>query len=224
MISTPPAICSAPQVFRAVGAASGNWSPYAEARATGSVKTSGLHGSAQLDEDPRRGRYALHFDVAVMGRSAEVYDGKTVWAQDISGGVHPYDAWFPVERATTDAYLLRRGYLAPHTGATFTCLGTRRQDNRDVLVIRIRPRGGISADVAVDAKSHLIASITEQFPLTTQVTRYADYRRVGSAVLPFSIESGTKAEPADGYDFEVQRYRLFARCNEARFSAPRTHG
>jgi hypothetical protein len=219
--SMPPA-CRAPYVFAQVRATVGGgyWNAVAQTTAYGRATMEGLRGTARLDDDLSRGRYAQRFSLSVVGSSAEVDDGTTVWAQDHSGGVHAYDAPFPRRRAVTSAYLTRRGYLDPRTTARLTCLGTRVEGNRSVTVIRVQPRGGIPADLAIDVQTHLLASVTERLPITTSVTTYADYRAVDDVVLPFSIMSGTKAEPADGYAVAVTRYRIRSRARDADFAKP----
>ena len=223
MIATPAPICDVSRTLADMRAAIGgqHWNSLAEATATGSVTMSGLKGTARFNLDFRSGRYAEYFDVAVMGGSVEVYDGTSVWAKDISGGVHPYDAWFPRERARTDAFILSGAYLDPRSGATYSCAGTRKENGRDVFVIRVQPRGGIPAQLAVDPRTHLLASVTERFPITTRVTRYADYRTIDGVVLPFSISQGTEIEPDDGFTFNVQRYDVRRSVVAADFSRPK---
>ncbi|HTU70165.1 MAG TPA: aspartyl protease family protein [Candidatus Baltobacteraceae bacterium] len=198
------------------------WHGVVETSANGLVAISGLHGTGRLDTDVARGRYAEQFNVAAMGPSAEVYDGTTTWAQDISGGVHPYDTPFARERAITSAFLDRREYFDPLARATITCLGTRVEDGRSVVVIRVRPVGGISADLAIDTRTHLLASVSEQLPLPMDdgVTRYADYRTVGGRVLPFSISVGTQSSPGDGFAFSVTRYVVRPRARNSDFAKP----
>ena len=100
-------------MLAAVRAAAGGerWDSAGALEATGSATISGLRGSAKFSDDLRTGRFARRFHIAVMGDRADVYDGTTLWAQDISGGVHPRDAEFPRTLALTDGYLARRGYL-----------------------------------------------------------------------------------------------------------------
>src|SRR5579862_4868850 len=86
--------CEPGRVLREMRSALGGgaWSEIAQSSAYGKATIAGLRGSARFDDDLRGGRYAWHFDIAVMGTSAEIYDGTTAWAQDISGGVRPYDS------------------------------------------------------------------------------------------------------------------------------------
>jgi hypothetical protein len=201
----------------AVGGA--RWNGVAELAAYGRATVSGLHGSARFDDDLVGGRYARRFQIEVMGFNAEIFDGSTTWVQDISGGVHPYDSPYARKQAVTNAYLARRGYFDPRA-ASLTCLGTRVVDGHPQVLIRVQPNGGSSADLAIDAQTNLLASVTQRAPLERFVVTYADYRTVDGVVLPFSISSGTANDPADDYAFAVTRYELRRDVRSADFSKP----
>ncbi len=222
-MSTPPA-CSAPyELSRARSAAGGNaWNGVAEITAGGQIIVAGLPGTARLETDLVGGRYAQYFDVPEMGASAEVYDGETIWAQDISGGVHPYDAPFARKRSITSAYLDRRAYFDPRPAATITCAGTRVEAGQTLIVIRVAPTGGIPADLAIDTRSHLVKSVTMQLPLPSDdgTTRYDDFRRVEGLMLPFSISSGTLTKPTDGYRLRVRHYQILRHTRNGGFAKP----
>ncbi len=96
----------------------------------------------------------------------------------------------------------------------------QRRDGRDVVVIRVQPREGTSADLAIDAQTHLLASISERLPTTTEITRFDDYRLVDGAARPFIVMSGTAAEPANGYTFEVRRYAVLPVAQSSDFEKP----
>ncbi|MGB6984348.1 MAG: aspartyl protease family protein [Candidatus Aquilonibacter sp.] len=192
------------------------WAPVAEVSASGTAQTSGLRGTARFDDDLRGGRYARRFDIAVMGANADVFDGTADWVQDISGGVRRIDSPYARAEAITDAYLARRGYFDPRDEATLACVGDRAGET----LIRVEPRGGIPAELAIDAQTHLLTSVSARAPLGIKVTRYADYRQVGDLVLPFSIRVGTRTSPDDDYAVAVTRYELAQRDNPADFSPP----
>lgn len=203
-------------------AASGgsNWHNVAEIAAYGKATISGLRGSARFNDDLRAGRYARRFQIAVMGSSAEIYDGATIWAQDMSGGVRPHDSPYAREQAVTNAYLARRGYFDSQSAASVTCAGPRLADGHSQVVIRVQPSGGSVADLAIDTRTHLLASTAQREPLDRFIVTYADYRAVDGLVLPFSISSGTAKEPSDDYAFTVTRYRLLRSVSDADFSKP----
>ncbi|MGB6518912.1 MAG: aspartyl protease family protein [Candidatus Cybelea sp.] len=220
-LASPPT-CDARLVLAQMRTAMGGaeWNEIGELAASGSATVAGLHGTAQFDDDLTGGRYARRFRIAVMGPSAEIYDGTTVWAHDISGGVHPHDSPYARREAVTNAYLARRGYFDQRSGATVTCFGTQVEGNRSETAIRVEPRGGIAADLTIDAQTHLLTSVSLRAPLERSVVTYADYRMVDGVVLPFSISSGTTADPADDYAFAVSRYVLRPRAASGDFARP----
>jgi hypothetical protein len=219
LASPPPcdARLALAQMRTAIGA---GWNEIGEVSAYGSVTIAGLHGTAHFNDDLSQGRYAQRFSIPVMGPSAEIYDGATVWARDISGGVHPYDSPYARREAVTKAYLARRGYLDPRADAEVTCLGAQVEGNRSETVIRVQPKGGIPADLTIDAQTHLLTSVSRRASLEESVVTYADYRTVDGVVLPFSISSGTKADPVDDYAFVVKHYVLRPRAASGDFAKP----
>jgi hypothetical protein len=214
--------CRATQILTQMRSATGagNWAGIAETSAYGRVVTSGLRGTGRFDNDVVRGRSALRFNVAVMGSEAQVYDGSTVWSQDISGGVRPYDSPYARKQSITDAYLARRGYFNQSDPATLTCLGKRLDGGRSITVIRVQPSGGSPADLAIDAQTHLLTSVTERAPLEMSIVTYADYRTIGGVVLPFSLSSGTKADRSADYSVAVTRYALRHSARDTDFAKP----
>jgi hypothetical protein len=216
--------CNAGALFAQVAATTGGaaWNRAGEITASGALTSSGLHGVAQLRDDVRGGRYARWSILPVKGSNAEVYDGQMVWARDISGGVHAYDSWYPRSRAVTEAFLTRRGYLDPHSDAAMTCAGVAGSGAAADELVRVAPRGGIPAVVAVNTRSHLIDSIAIRTPISTDVTTFADYRQAGSLVLPFSISTASLFEPANGDHVEVTRYGVSDRVDAADFEKPST--
>jgi PDZ domain/Aspartyl protease len=197
-----------------------NWDRIAETSAFGDATMAGLRGRARFDDDLMRGRFARRFWIEVMGASAEVYDGKMLWAQDISGGVRPYDSPYARQQSLTNAYLARRGYFAPEPGATFSCGESKGEGGRSEWVIHVQPHGGSPAELAIDAETNLLASISQRTPLETSVVTYADYRTIEGVVLPFSISSGTKSNPSDDYKVVVSRYVLRRDARHGDFSKP----
>lgn len=220
LASVPPPACIADLAAMRAATGGSHWDTIAQTTAFGRVTDSGLHGTARLDADLVGGRSARRFTLPVVRGETQVDDGRAVWYQDISGGVHAYDAPFARRRAITDEYLTRHGEFAAHPAARITCLGARVEDGRSVTVVRVRPPGGIPADLAIDPRTHLLTSVSERLPTTTAVTHFSDYRQAGDIVLPFAIASGTLHEPADGDAVEVLRYVLGAHVHDADFAKP----
>jgi PDZ domain/Aspartyl protease len=223
-LAVSPAVtpCTVSAVFAQVRAATGGsaWNAVGEIAASGTVTSSGLRGVAVLRYDLRHGRYAVRLSLPVAGTSDEVYDGRTVWSRDISGGVHPYDSWYPRARAVTDAYIARRGYLDPHATASFACLGRAKDGQHQTELVRVQPRDGMPAVLSIDTRSHLLDSVTIRTPTTTDVTTFADYRQASGLVLPFTVSSGTVFEPANSYKIDVTRYVISDRVAASDFRKP----
>jgi hypothetical protein len=215
--------CNAAALFAQVAAATGGaaWNRVGEITASASLASSGLRGTAEFSDEIRDGRYARWSTLPVKGSEAQVYDGQSLWARDISGGVHPYDSWYPRARAVTEAFITRRGYLDPRSGAAMTCVGFTGSGDDRAEMVRVAPRGGIPAVVTVDTRSHLINFVAIRTPITTDVTTFGDYRQVGGIVLPFAISRASLFEPANGDRVEVTRYTLSPRVRAADFVRPR---
>jgi hypothetical protein len=223
LIASVSIACNAAALFAQVAATTGGaaWNRAREVTASGALVSSGLRGTAQLSDEIRDGRYARWSTLPVKGSNAEVYDGQRLWVRDISGGVHPYDSWYPRTRAVTEAFLTRRGYLDPRSGAAMTCIGFTGRGPDRAEMVRVAPPGGIPVVVTVDTRSHLINSVAIRTPITTDVTTFGDYRQVGGIVLPFSISRASLFEPANGALVEVTRYAVSPRVRAADFVRPR---
>ena len=222
LIASISLACNAAALFAQVAAVTGGaaWNRVGEITASGTLVSSGLRGTAELRDDIRDGRYARWSTLPVKGSEGDVYDGHSVWARDISGGVHPYDSWYPRARAITEAFLTRRGYLDPRSGAAMACVGFTGRGADRAEMVRVAPRRGIPTVVAVDARSHLIGSVAIRTPITTDVTTFGDYRQVGGIVLPFSISTASLFEPANGDRVDVTRYTVSPRVRPADFERP----
>jgi len=223
LIAAAAIACNATTLLSQVAAATGgaSWKTSGEITAVGRLTSSGLHGTARLAQDVITGRYANYASLPVVGTTVQTFDGTTVWTRDISGGVHPYDSWYPRARAVTEAYLTRRAYLDPHARGSVACVGPAANESSGKALVRVEPHGGIPALLTIDTQTHLVDSIAVQTPITTDVTTYADYRQAGPLVLPFLISHASTFEPANADRMEVTQYRISRRVKAADFAKPR---
>jgi PDZ domain/Aspartyl protease len=223
LIAAATLSCNPSALFAQVAAATGGaaWKGVGEVSAVGHLTSSGLHGVASFNDDVQSGRYANRSTLPVAGTTIEVYDGRTDWARDISGGVHAYDSWYPHARALTEAYLTRRAYLDPNAQAKFTCAGTGTSGGVSTNLVAVQPPGGIPATLAIDSRTHLIDSIAIRAPIDTDVATFADYRQVGGLVLPFSISHASSFEPENGDRITVTRYMVSRSVTVSDFKKPR---
>ena len=168
---------------------------------TGSERASGLRGrwSRTTDLDSGRTRQISDFEVF---STAEVWDGRNDWRQDMSGGVHPIDSAFMRQVHVTDAWLAQFGYLRRDAlGATIEALADQAADGRNFAVLRATPRGGQPVELWFDKSSNLLARTVQAMTIDVRTVRYADYRNVGGMLLPFRIT--TDYGSADNLD-EIQ--------------------
>lgn len=222
LIAAATIACNPGALFSQVAAATGGaaWKSVGEVSAVGTLASSGLHGIAEYHWDVRSGRYTNRQTLSVAGETLEVYDGRTDWVRDISGGVHAYDAWFPRALALTQAYLTRRAYLDPNVKATVACAGLGTSGSDATQLVRVQPPGGVPATLAINTRTHLVESIAIRAPIETDVTTFADYRQVGRLVLPFTISHASTFEPENGDRTEVTRYTVGSKATASDFQKP----
>jgi hypothetical protein len=226
LIAAATISCNPAALFGQVAAATGGaaWKSVGEVSAVGSLRSSGLNGTAAFHDDMRSGRYTNRQTLSVAGETLEVYDGRADWVRDISGGVHAYDAWFPRALALTQAYLTRRSYLDPNSQATVTCAGSGTSGRDTTQLVRVQPPGGVPATLAINTRTHLVESISIREPIETDVTTFADYRQVGRLVLPFTISHASTFEPENGDRTEITRYTVSATATASDFKKPQETG
>jgi hypothetical protein len=195
------------------------WDLIGEIKANGEERVAGLHGTATWFQDVRTGRFAVHSDLGIKGFS-EVFDGMTQWRQDASGGVHPLNSEDARARTSSDAFLVRRGYLKPEIEASeVRWLGQRTEKNRTYSAIQITPQTGEPIEMWIDDSTHLIDRTIQIFPTSEITTRYADYRLVGSLMLPFQI-TVSDDDPGDDDVLQIHSYALENSAQDSHFARP----
>jgi len=185
--------------------------------ATGTTRSDGIDGEFVADVDFVNGRYSVVRSNPLF-KTAAVFDGRVVWVQDRSNGVHPLDAPSAVAAAVTQSYLNRQAYLAPNfSSAHVTCKGERLQDGHAYNIVYITPKNGRAFEQWIDAKTHLVSQVIEKTPTSTVITRYSDYREIGPLVLPFVV---VQQEQGDVETSTYASYTLNASKRDAAFRRP----
>ena len=92
-------------------APAGNGQPHETLVATGRIAAAGLEGTWQSVNDLGDGRFATRTDLKAF-RTADIYDGRTHWRIERSGGSHKLDSPFAERRTRTSAWLVGRGVSA----------------------------------------------------------------------------------------------------------------
>jgi len=154
------------RTFQTVADAAGGvmqWKAATEIKAVGTETDSGLSGPLRVRTNLRTGAFEEYRNVRAQP-TATGFDGQRTWYRDSSGWVHYHDSPDAIAAQVTKRYLSRHGYFWPERyPALFRCLGQRIEKGRAFNVMRIKPDGGQSVDVWINASSHLI----DRWPTTT---------------------------------------------------------
>ena len=204
----------AQSVLSAAARAMGRFDPAATIETHGSIDAEGRTGDYREAVRIRDGAFATGADYSQFS-DREGYDGRVRWRQDRSGASHALNAPFSRADAVTIAWIKRRGFLQPGT-ARVERLKHEQLDGHAAIVLTMRPRGGNAIDLAFDDSSHLLVRVQRARPLSILTETYGDYRRVGKAMVPFTI--GIE-DSGDVQSIHLARYQQ-VRAASVRFSAP----
>jgi hypothetical protein len=194
---------------------SGDWSRVAILRATGSITQSGLDGTYALDHDVRDGRSDERATFAPFA-TRDVWDGKTAWHQDNSGGVHPHDGAYSQRRLVDDAWLVKRGWLREDALGAYVGPVAHAGGLDRVTVV---PSGGEAMDLSFDRSTRDLVKVRRTRPTSTDTITYGDFRDVDGLRLPFAID--TVSSDGDATSVKVARIEAVPRVNADIFARPR---
>jgi len=195
------------------------WDTVSRISATGEKTSFGLRGTYRSVEDLTHGFFEVKCDYKIFVNE-EGFDSAGRWRQDNSGQIHPLDSMEAKEVAVTEAYLAARGYLFPErVPAAISSLGSSREGAAIYLRIIATPTHGRVVTLWINASTHLLDRAVLQLSIGEKVIRYADYRRVGSLILPFSISVEHRDENETGVAV-VQSYDVAAPSNQPEIVRP----
>ena len=160
--------------------------------ASGTLSGEGLESTWHQAVDTGSGAWRI--DVTHPARSyADGADTGGRWHRDVSGGVHPFDSAEGRAIASTEAWLLRFGWLDTDSAAMGPSVITRER-GLDLRRTVATPPGGREVTLWFDQTSgHLVRASFRASFLT--VTRdYADYRDTRGVALPYRVESVAKTD------------------------------
>jgi hypothetical protein len=205
------------EIRRAYGNA--KWNQSGVLVLAGSEQASGLEGRWRAATDTASGATHESVDFGPY-RLAETVDELHDWRQDHSGGVHELNSAFARAHATTERWLSRRQFLAPGLdGARVEGLAPATDAESRYERLRVTPRDGQPVELWFDARSHLLARSIWINPIDVTTTRYDDYRRVGSAWVPFKVTNDTDGNLEI---IAIASAEFVAKQNGAEFAIPRT--
>lgn len=178
---------TATSVLAAAKAASGGeaWSKIHSFRQEGTIRKFGLKGSVQRLTDLKTGASVTDMKLG-LGAMATGNDGKTRWNKDFGGAVLSWDLPAEHARNLTSAYLNARGYWKPQSWpATRKFIGTRSVKGGTYQIVQVTPKGGASAQLWFDVKTHFLARQVQQFAIGKEITKFSDYRTVDGVKISF---------------------------------------
>ncbi|MEO5868000.1 MAG: aspartyl protease family protein [Sphingomonas sp.] len=195
-----------------------DWRPTETLVATGQINAAGLVGTWQSVADLGDGRFATRTDLTVI-KSAEIYDGRTHWRIEPSGGSHKLDSPFALRRTRTSAWLARFGWLQSGFGGAGRGAATiRTDDGKSYSVVIATPPGGEPVELWFDPIAGVLARTVEQHWFRKITTRYGDYRSVAGRLLPFTL---TRSDGNNEERFAIDGYRLLPAAPADSYAAPR---
>lgn len=142
---------------------------------SGTETGSGLTGKWRRSIDLESGRTRNVADFGVF-RTTEVWDGKSYWRQDKSGGVHALNSPFAQANNLTEAWLASYGYLkSDAAGAKLERLADGVESDKHFAVVRATPRAGQMVDLWFDTKTHHLHRTVQIMTTYTKTVTYEDY-------------------------------------------------
>ena len=111
--------------------------------AEGHLDTGGLQGTWRSVSDLASGRFAVHNDLGAY-RTADIFDGRTQWKVEPSGGSHPLDSAYARRASTTEGWLARMAWMrADFGGAARTPPEMVLEGGRSFRVLTATPAAGV---------------------------------------------------------------------------------
>lgn len=195
------------------------WDRVAAMRTAGTLRTSGLEGTAVAWEELTTGRFVNRYDLGITS-GAEGFDGEAPWQEDDSGAVTLSDSQGDVEGAVNQAYLVARGFWFPdRRPGEVRYLRRAEEEARSFHVLEIYPRGGRRAELWIDAATGRPDRVSEEGANRTTTNYLSDYREVEGLWLPFAVRTTTGEARYDTH-FDVTAVELFAEAPEGTFARP----
>jgi hypothetical protein len=185
--------------------------------AEGREAADGLTGPFTWSADLDGKRFAMRSQNTIFA-SAEGFDGRRRWRQDISRQVHGLDSDEARAITAAEGYLATFGYLFPEReDATIERLPDVTDGGNPRARVRATPRSGRPVTLLIDPARHLVVRATYDRSFTTLTVDYSDFRNVDGVTLPFSVRSN---DGASTDTLDVETYRLSATSTPGAYDAP----
>ena len=197
------------QVRTASGAE--HWQPLQQIELEGTIVAGRLTGTFNELASLVDARRVSHYDLQVLA-GAEGFDGSVIWHASAAGLVDIDESEDGMRQAVSESFLSSRGYLKAQIGS----LQPKLRQVKGFAIVSITPPGGNLVELWIDTHSHLIARV--DLPVTKQIIRWSDYRRVHGIMLPHRIEWVDSSNNLQVVS--VAAYKVSAALDPARLRKP----
>jgi len=216
--ATAPADTTLAALRNASGCAA--WGHLATLRVGGVEIADGLTGRFKMIVDTRLGRSKEEMNRGPI-REGDGFDGTTAWSRDYSGGSHTLNAPDAVASAITNAWLARRGWCRPDSGAIIRAGGTHTESGRAFAVLEAVPQGGAPVTMWVHRSTHLLDRTIQRFNENHEVDRFSDWRSVAGTAIAFE-KRVEDPEDQSVQTWSTTRVEVLRSVSAASFARPKT--
>lgn len=180
---------SASNVLARARTASGGdvWDHDGAIRFTGTDHVKGFDANWQETVDLVSGRFHDSTNFGIFATNL-VWDGRTLWQQGRSGGVHPINSAFALRNNVTNGWIAARGYLKPDALGARLQMGIEKSEGgRSYAIVKATPVRGETIELWFDKRTNRLARTVQFLPTSVRTVRYDDYKAVRGRLLPFRV-------------------------------------
>ncbi|TCV92090.1 aspartyl protease [Luteibacter rhizovicinus] len=206
--TTSTAIATLVQVRKAAGGDA--WKSMTAFTVDGSLRSDGIDSVYKAAVDGSGNRYVA----TVQNPARSFADGRDEagrWHVDVSGLVHPLDSREALPVGVSEAWLARFGWLDARDDATYVRLPDIVAAGKRYEQLKATPPGGREVTLWIDPATHRVDRAMWNASFLIFTRRYADYRTVKGAELPFRIATTpmTSSGTVDGDEVvQVESYAI----------------
>jgi hypothetical protein len=139
------------------------------------------------------------------------FDGHTAWFRDLSGSFVPQGINGRRAVAVSEAYLNAQAWLRNDRGGA-------RIELAGCNILKVTPPGGNTFEASFDSQTKLLSSVRQTVTYGTRTeTRFSNYQRRGTMMVPSRIDMFTNEDPSTVETMRLSAFRLAAALREAKY-------
>jgi hypothetical protein len=184
----------------------------------GVASRGGLTGPFRRWIELGSGRSRETMDLGAIS-TAQGYDGRLAWSQDVSGASHDLDSGFARALARSEAWL-SGGQGCLNGQARVRDRGVQAQGERRLAVREVSPPGGATFELWTDTASGRSDRAILQYAENRLIRRFADWRDLGGGRFVAFREDDEDPEDQETTTYRVSAARVLRRPPDEGFGAP----